>query len=227
MDYDQNNGIGPEPEPPFNGSPKLPEWKQFDAFLRRELPKRLRTEFQSALEIMMGPLEETLKNQLEGIVRDCQDTLTRHFLDELNTSASAMEDSRESTDLTNMAGPSNSSSTQPSIGSTDFLSQFRIPPDFPEDWSDVMKSADLMNSLVSFDDSANFTLETAGPSERSLQSHSASFAAQSSSEDQQSLGPSSEIEAMPSSPVGYTGKGKEKAHFVEPEDDFNVLFWEH
>lgn len=69
-----------EKSPTSNDSPKPPELKQFDAFLKRELPRTIRKKLQAFLEDSFGPIEETIKNELEGIVRDAQEVLTRRFL---------------------------------------------------------------------------------------------------------------------------------------------------
>jgi hypothetical protein len=54
-------------------SPKALELKQFDAYLKRELPRKIRKELEAAMERIMGPMEETLQRQLEDIVRDCHE----------------------------------------------------------------------------------------------------------------------------------------------------------
>jgi hypothetical protein len=82
----------------------------------------------------MGPIEETLKNELENIVRDAQDTLTRTYL-------SSMEPAGPSSGL--LAGPSGEAqpmlplsisnsehynSAQPTHPGTSVMSQFFVPP---------------------------------------------------------------------------------------------------
>jgi hypothetical protein len=79
----------------------------------------------------MGPIEETLKNDLENMVRDAQDKVTRSYLDVAQTSIVASATT---------AGPSNSApqtqdldQSQPLPAPTNFLtedlSQYLIPPD--------------------------------------------------------------------------------------------------
>ncbi|KAH7090412.1 hypothetical protein FB567DRAFT_626393 [Paraphoma chrysanthemicola] len=48
-------------------SPPSAEVSQFDAYLRRELPRKIRKKLQGVLEGRIGPIEETLKNELEVI----------------------------------------------------------------------------------------------------------------------------------------------------------------
>ncbi|KAH7075731.1 hypothetical protein BKA63DRAFT_305477 [Paraphoma chrysanthemicola] len=67
-------------------SPESPALAQFHAFLRRELPRTVRKRLQTMLESKLGPLEETLKNEVESVVRDCQETLTHSYLKEAGTS---------------------------------------------------------------------------------------------------------------------------------------------
>lgn len=47
--------------------------------MNRELPRKVRKELEIAIGKLFGPLEETLKNQLEGLIRNCQERLSRDF----------------------------------------------------------------------------------------------------------------------------------------------------
>ncbi|KAJ4291639.1 NAD-dependent protein deacylase SIR2rp2 [Kalmusia sp. IMI 367209] len=60
-------------------SPKDPTLTQYEAYMNRELPRKVRKELEIAIEKLVGPLEETLKNQLEGLIRNCQERLSRDF----------------------------------------------------------------------------------------------------------------------------------------------------
>jgi hypothetical protein len=84
-DYETQNDTANEQAE--NQSPKPPELKEFDAFLRRELPRKVRKELEATLKSIIGPIEETLKSELETIVRLCQETLTTDYFN--NTKASA------------------------------------------------------------------------------------------------------------------------------------------
>ena len=48
--------------------------------MSRELPRKVRKELEIAIEKIIGPVEETLKNQLENIIRNCQERLSREYL---------------------------------------------------------------------------------------------------------------------------------------------------
>jgi hypothetical protein len=129
VDYDRNDAL--EPDSADGKTPRSPELRQFDAFLRRELPRTIRKMLEAALESKMGPIEETLKNDLENMVRDAQDKLTRSYLR-----------SAEPSDMTSgaFAGPSNSApqTQSPSLSQPptapmslvmEDLPQFLLPPD--------------------------------------------------------------------------------------------------
>lgn len=116
-------------------SPKPPELKQFDAYLRRELPRRIRKRLQELLESNFGLIEETIKNQLEGIVRDEQDELTRGYLSTSQSqgslpakAAACAQEENVGFDLdSTQAGPSNAQlRVQPEM---DALSLYFVPPD--------------------------------------------------------------------------------------------------
>jgi hypothetical protein len=54
--------------------------------MNRELPKLLRTTWQSTLESSFGTLEETLKHQLLSAVRDVHESLTRKYFSSIQSS---------------------------------------------------------------------------------------------------------------------------------------------
>ena len=60
-------------------SPKDPTLAQYEADMNRELPRKVRKELEITIEKLVGPLEETLKNQLEGLIRDCQEKLSKEY----------------------------------------------------------------------------------------------------------------------------------------------------
>jgi hypothetical protein len=114
------------------GSPKAPELKEFDAFLRRELPRAIRKTLQTALESRIGLIEETLKNELETIIRDTQETLTRSYMG--STPSCSLTPAAEMISPTESRPPqsvvTNEHRPAPSGGSkTEALSQYCVPPD--------------------------------------------------------------------------------------------------
>jgi hypothetical protein len=62
-------------------SPSSLAVRQREAFINRELPRKVRKALETAIEKNFGPFEETLKSELENIVRDCHETLTRSFIE--------------------------------------------------------------------------------------------------------------------------------------------------
>jgi hypothetical protein len=48
--------------------------------MNRELPRKVRKVLEIEIEKMMGPVEETLKNQLESIIRNCHEGLSQSYL---------------------------------------------------------------------------------------------------------------------------------------------------
>ncbi|KAF2036397.1 hypothetical protein EK21DRAFT_84083 [Setomelanomma holmii] len=143
--YDETDD---EPQQRANDqSPKPPELREFDAFLRRELPRKIRKELQAALENVIGPIEETLKSDLENIVRNCQETLTRSYFDAAQLTVSSNKKTAEAmvdeppvitTDDSRFAPPT----TEANIGPNS-LSQFFVPPEtISESWPEVSKPSD-------------------------------------------------------------------------------------
>jgi hypothetical protein len=68
-----------------------PEITQFDAFLCRELPRKVRKAYEAAMEREAVPMEETLKNKFENIVRGCLENLKRSYFDNILSSASSTD----------------------------------------------------------------------------------------------------------------------------------------
>ncbi|KAH4037652.1 hypothetical protein HBI56_222930 [Parastagonospora nodorum] len=142
-------------------SPKPPELEQFDAFLKRELPRTIRKTLQAALESRIGPIEETLKNELEGIVRDAQEALTRSYLSSTQNSGPSSASVLHSTDGT--LHPNDSCANdlmQKSQSTTDSLSQYLVPPEAMSAWiPDVPHPIDDSSTLT---DSAYHSLSGTG-----------------------------------------------------------------
>ena len=82
-------------------SPRDPTLAQYEAYMNRELPRKVRQELEIAIEKLVGPLEETLKNQLEGLIRNCQEKLSKEY------EHSKASSSDKTSDLSSaLAGPS-------------------------------------------------------------------------------------------------------------------------
>jgi hypothetical protein len=145
-------------------SPQPQELKQFDAYLRRELPRKIRKELQVALQNMIGPIEETFKNDLENIVRNCQEALTRTYLEITRSSGSSSGTQTEPGDPVNTAQPTGITDSSgfspycPVIDESDRLPQYFLPPDSTlESWPEVMTSIDNQYPPT-LSDSAYFSL---------------------------------------------------------------------
>ncbi|KAH5305110.1 hypothetical protein HBI12_171720 [Parastagonospora nodorum] len=142
-------------DPPEDQSPKAPELKQFDAFMRRELPRKVRKALEVAMEKLFGPVEETLKNELETIVRDCHETLTRTFL----SAAQAMASSGSSSAMpTHAITPECAIDLFNSTITMDGLSQIALPPNSTrEAWHEVHDNVENQNLHPTWSDSAYFS----------------------------------------------------------------------
>lgn len=150
-----------------NESPKSPELKQFDAFLKRELPRTIRKRLQVYLERSFGPIEETIKNELEGIVRDAQEALTRGFLgttppehSHAETKAGSAREEINTWQLNvSQAGPSDPRShVQPQM---DALAPYFVPPDATgtgPSSTELLTAND--NAVTTLSDSAYYSLPT-------------------------------------------------------------------
>jgi hypothetical protein len=62
--------------------------------MSRELPRKVRKELEIAIEKMVGPVEETLKNQLEGLIRNCHERLSREILRERQPDSQQVQDTQ-------------------------------------------------------------------------------------------------------------------------------------
>jgi hypothetical protein len=146
-------------------SPKALELKQFDAYLKRELPRKIRKELEAAMERIMGPMEETLQRQLEDIVRDCHENLTRSYC-----SAAQPTDAIPG----EIAGPSRATERsefaslpmldEPALDThsttlqADALSQYNVSPESsPQLWPDMMQPPDNFLTEATWSDSVYFS----------------------------------------------------------------------
>jgi hypothetical protein len=146
-------------------SPKALELKQFDAYLKRELPRKIRKELEAAMERIMGPMEETLQRQLEDIVRDCHENLTRSYCSvaqptdaipgEIAGPSRATEKS-EFASLPMLDEPA--LDTHSTTLQADALSQYNVPPESsPQLWPDMMQPPDNFLTEATWSDSVYFS----------------------------------------------------------------------
>ena len=145
-------------------SPKDLELKQFDAYLKRELPRKIRKELEAAMESIMGPMEETLKSQLEDIVRNCHENLTRSYrnatlptdaMPEEIAGPSGVAERQEPSSLPNLATPE--LEMHPTAFEAGALYQYHVPPESsPELWPD-MTQPDEFFLTATWSDSAYYS----------------------------------------------------------------------
>jgi hypothetical protein len=127
--------------------------------MRRELPRKVRKALEAAIEKIIGPVEETLKNELEGIVRDCHETLTRSFLDAAQAMVSCPSGCHPQHPhhvvqpgiAINLLG---CDSTEGADITMDELSQVALPPDSTrETWSEISKGMEHSKSVPTWSES--------------------------------------------------------------------------
>jgi hypothetical protein len=129
--------------------------------MNRELPVTIRKTLQAALDGSLVAIEEKLQNQLENIVRDVHETLTRNYLNSVQPSESFSE---ATAGPSNEAGPVGNCSTteltaypvmQPAQSHKDALASFLIPPDASSPYPlQLPLPHDSTNTVELFSDSA-------------------------------------------------------------------------
>lgn len=179
--------------------------------MNRELPRKVRKELETAIGKFFGPLEETLKNQLEGLIRNCQERLSRDFANSQD-SAHATGPAAPS----ELAGPSHSG-TQPQLDATStpgVLAPYTVPMDSSfELWQGMDATFNLQTSI--YPDSAYHSETNPLPSDPWWPATLDAFPSLANSDavesgmmsSLESHGRSTEYESNPS----YTCKGKGKA----------------
>lgn len=73
--------------------------------MMRELPRKIRQELEIALEKTLGPVEETLKNQLESLVRDCHQRLRLEYMKKQSSDASLLQVQASESQVEQEQGP--------------------------------------------------------------------------------------------------------------------------
>jgi hypothetical protein len=162
IDYELDNE--PSPGHHENKSPKAPEFKQFGAYMSRELPRRVRKALEVAMESIIGPIEETLKTEMENIVRNCQEQLTISFMDSMRALASPLNaipgasgilpipQQPRAVDMTAV------DTIDKYVSTNEDLSQYFVPPYTTlEPWPELVNVADLGNYPSTQSDSAYFS----------------------------------------------------------------------
>lgn len=100
--------------------------EQYEAFLARELPRKVRKELEKAMESLLGPIEETLKNHLENIVRNCQENLSKTYQESIHSSQTKLPED------TNISMALNDISYMPQSDTSAVLNDlaaYAIPPE--------------------------------------------------------------------------------------------------
>ena len=96
-DYDDNS-LGVTAEETSRKDPNVAKYK---AYMKRELPRRIRQELETAIEKVVGPLEEIWKTQLEDLIRTCQEELSIEYERSETSFPSGMDNTTSA-----LAGPS-------------------------------------------------------------------------------------------------------------------------
>jgi hypothetical protein len=135
--------------------------------MKRELPRIIRRALEAKIEKFIGPLQETLKNDLENIVRDCQENLTRSYMNTVQSPDTLPRDMNQSieqqqqTPQASLAEFQPSDPAVPSHFATEQLAQYFVPPDAAFDpWPGMAQSSSNACTQDSFSDSANYSLST-------------------------------------------------------------------
>jgi hypothetical protein len=233
IDYDPNDYT--LPEQPESGSPKPAELEQFDAFLRRELPRTIRKSLQAALESSFGPIEETLKNELENIVRDAQETLTRSYIGGVQMSdlASgvlfASTGNAQPTQSSSVANLDMCNSAQPIHFGTDALSQYFVPPDaILASLPDLAPPSDKANTCATLSDSAYYSFpENAFLDDAWFDSIPAPYifgdTVRAEDAEDQASGPAEAIHSLGHYPFQESNeKGTQRARFDKADVEVNI-----
>jgi hypothetical protein len=106
--------------------------------MSRELPRKVRKALETTMESLIGPIEETLKNHLENIVRDCQEALTRSFLDNIQSMASSSAAVAHGRQPGFISDVDRYSATIAADPTSDVFSQVALPPEsLPEPWPEL------------------------------------------------------------------------------------------
>lgn len=127
-------------------APKSPDLQQFEAYMNRELPRKVRMALEAQMERLLGPIEETLKNELESIVQNCHKSLAETYLGTMQQ---------------NQLHPTNLSNTASSSSSR----LFEITP--PSDCPEADSSLNLYSQEIS--DFAQYSLPTPNSAEGSFE----------------------------------------------------------
>lgn len=211
-DYDYNVG----PAMPDNGSPKPQALVQYEAFLSRELPRKVRKELETAIENLIGPIEETLKNQLENIIRNCHESLSRTYQQRASSSPSLQKPPEIQSIATELKGRSAKPFLEEIV--SDVLAPYVVPTESSQDIWPGLEFLSHNNHVTSSD--SGYYSHVHNPVTDSVDdTWCSSFSCDPSmpevgNESFDQMGGMSAREALTTSafdtPVRYVGKGKGK-----------------
>jgi hypothetical protein len=132
--------------------------------MSRELPRRVRKALDVAMESIIGPIEETLKTEMENIVRNCQEQLTISFMDSIRALASppiatpgpsGILPIPQKPRAVNMTGVE---TIEKYASANNDLSQYFVPPYTTlEPWPELVNIADFGDYPPTQSDSAYFS----------------------------------------------------------------------
>jgi hypothetical protein len=204
---------------PNSSSPDLPDLIQYKAYLSRELPRSVRKELELAMETFLGPIEETLKNQLENIVRDCQERLSRQYQQILQSSVhiptafAETEENLQPQNAISLASNANPVNRMLLPNSLDVLAQYSVPADSSLNlWTgyELLPHTKQATSSdpESYSETQNFS--------KSFAQNTSTISLSVGTDSIESSGYTLELNHTPQSAssgdaVWYAGKGKEKA----------------
>jgi hypothetical protein len=123
-------------------SPSSTGFARYDAYLRRELPQRVRQELEAEMEEELGLVDEKLKSRLSMIVRNCLEQLCRTYKGKSPTTEEAIQDkvpASEPGSINAVSSELTGSNTFAGPSTEDDLAAFQVPSEAClEMWDDFM-----------------------------------------------------------------------------------------
>jgi hypothetical protein len=209
--------------------------------MKRELPTMVRRTLKALLDLNFAPIEETLENRLESIVRDAQEHCSRSYLSSMQSSQpsagtiAVSVKEMEPAEYLSTISLNASIHLQPPYFQMDALAQCSIPNDSSSsDMPQLSFPNDSSNTGAIFQDSAYYSQhrddENIPFDEASLRSNSAGESAfehfisefLARNPDFETVAPDSTLHDQPAEE--YTGKGKGRADLDSGPETIHLGF---